>query len=246
MDRAIRKVSVEEGADPREAVLVAFGGAGGLHATALARRLEMAAVIVPPMPGCSRRSACCWPRRGPMPPAACCSTGEAGLSEPQSPRWPPRRWVALGGGGAVSVRGRRAIPGPVARDLGALSRRVRRGRRWSARFHEAHRQRNGFDRPDDPIEVVTVRAEAVGHPGARAGTSCPTPAPTGESRGRGIRKVLTAEGQADRLGVVAPRPARRATRSSARPSSRSPRPPPTSAPGERAVVHESGALEVTW
>ena len=51
MHRAIRKVSVEEGADPRRAALVAFGGAGGLHATALARRLEMDGVIVPPFAG---------------------------------------------------------------------------------------------------------------------------------------------------------------------------------------------------
>ena len=38
MENALRSVSVEEGADPREGALVAFGGAGGLHAGALARR----------------------------------------------------------------------------------------------------------------------------------------------------------------------------------------------------------------
>ena len=47
MERAVRRVSVEEGSDPRDAVLIAFGGAGGLHATALARRLGMAGVVVP-------------------------------------------------------------------------------------------------------------------------------------------------------------------------------------------------------
>lgn len=51
MEHALRSVSVEEGADPREAVLVAFGGAGGLHATKLARRLGMSAVLVPPHSG---------------------------------------------------------------------------------------------------------------------------------------------------------------------------------------------------
>src|SRR5690606_40271759 len=51
MERAIRRVSVEQGADPRRATLVAFGGAGGLHATALARRLDMAAVAIPPYGG---------------------------------------------------------------------------------------------------------------------------------------------------------------------------------------------------
>ncbi|HSL26897.1 MAG TPA: hydantoinase/oxoprolinase family protein, partial [Acidimicrobiia bacterium] len=47
MERAIRNVSVEQGADPRQAPLLAFGGAGGLHASALARRLDMPAVLIP-------------------------------------------------------------------------------------------------------------------------------------------------------------------------------------------------------
>ena len=45
MERALRSVSVEEGADPRESALVAFGGAGGLHASRLARRLGVSKVI---------------------------------------------------------------------------------------------------------------------------------------------------------------------------------------------------------
>ena len=51
MAGAIRRVSVEEGVDPRGAALVAFGGAGGLHAAALARRLDMGAVVVPRFAG---------------------------------------------------------------------------------------------------------------------------------------------------------------------------------------------------
>ncbi|MDR9451426.1 MAG: hydantoinase/oxoprolinase family protein, partial [Acidimicrobiia bacterium] len=51
MERAVRTVSVEEGADPRAAVLVAFGGAGGMHAIALARRLEMVGAVIPPYAG---------------------------------------------------------------------------------------------------------------------------------------------------------------------------------------------------
>ena len=47
MERAIRLVSVERGHDPREFVLLAFGGAGGMHACALAERLEMRSVLVP-------------------------------------------------------------------------------------------------------------------------------------------------------------------------------------------------------
>ena len=47
MAAALRKVSVERGHDPRGAALVAFGGAGGLHACALAEALGCGAVLFP-------------------------------------------------------------------------------------------------------------------------------------------------------------------------------------------------------
>jgi N-methylhydantoinase A len=47
MVRALRVISVERGLDPREFTLVAFGGAGGLHACALAEEMGMARVLVP-------------------------------------------------------------------------------------------------------------------------------------------------------------------------------------------------------
>jgi N-methylhydantoinase A len=51
MLRALRVVSVERGHDPREFALVAFGGAGPLHACALAEELEIEAVLVPEAAG---------------------------------------------------------------------------------------------------------------------------------------------------------------------------------------------------
>ncbi|MGB8970767.1 MAG: hydantoinase/oxoprolinase family protein, partial [Candidatus Sulfotelmatobacter sp.] len=51
MERAIRVVSIERGRDPRDYALVAFGGAGGLHACALAQALSIPHVIVPALPG---------------------------------------------------------------------------------------------------------------------------------------------------------------------------------------------------
>jgi N-methylhydantoinase A/oxoprolinase/acetone carboxylase beta subunit len=47
MERAIRVVSVERGHDPRQFALVAFGGAGGMHACEIARTLEIREVLVP-------------------------------------------------------------------------------------------------------------------------------------------------------------------------------------------------------
>jgi N-methylhydantoinase A len=51
MEKAIRVVSIERGRDPRDYVLVAFGGAGGLHACALAEALSIPHVIIPALPG---------------------------------------------------------------------------------------------------------------------------------------------------------------------------------------------------
>jgi N-methylhydantoinase A len=51
MERAIRYVSVERGHDPREFVLMAFGGGGPVHACALARSLQIPRVLIPAVPG---------------------------------------------------------------------------------------------------------------------------------------------------------------------------------------------------
>jgi N-methylhydantoinase A len=51
MERAIRVVSIERGHDPREFTLVAFGGAGAMHACDLARGLGIPRVLVPALPG---------------------------------------------------------------------------------------------------------------------------------------------------------------------------------------------------
>ena len=49
--RALRAVSTERGRDPREFVLMAFGGSGPIHAAGLAKELLIREVIVPPLPG---------------------------------------------------------------------------------------------------------------------------------------------------------------------------------------------------
>ena len=51
MASAIRRISVERGLDPRDFALFAYGGGGPLHATALARNLNIPIVIIPPEPG---------------------------------------------------------------------------------------------------------------------------------------------------------------------------------------------------
>ena len=57
MTRAIRVVSVERGYDAREFTLMAFGGAGPLHACEVARDMGITSVLLPPSPGTSVPSA---------------------------------------------------------------------------------------------------------------------------------------------------------------------------------------------
>ncbi|WP_213775249.1 hydantoinase/oxoprolinase family protein [Bradyrhizobium sp. dw_78] len=51
MSAAVRRISIERGHDPRDFVLIVSGGAGPLHASAIARELSIPAVLVPPLPG---------------------------------------------------------------------------------------------------------------------------------------------------------------------------------------------------
>ena len=51
MARALRRISVERGVDPRDVALIAFGGGGPLHACGLAERLGMTRVVIPPHAG---------------------------------------------------------------------------------------------------------------------------------------------------------------------------------------------------
>jgi N-methylhydantoinase A len=51
MSLAVRAVSVKKGVDPRETAMIAFGGAGPLHAVAIAREIFIPRVIVPKVPG---------------------------------------------------------------------------------------------------------------------------------------------------------------------------------------------------
>src|SRR6266540_2244691 len=51
MSLAVRAVSVDKGVDPRETAIIAFGGAGPLHAVAIAREIFIPKVIVPKVPG---------------------------------------------------------------------------------------------------------------------------------------------------------------------------------------------------
>ena len=241
MERAVRRVSVEEGTDPRDAVLVAFGGAGGLHATALARHLGMSSVVVPAHAGVfSALGLLLAPPRVDVSRSVLLDglSGLVGIAAGVA----AEATAALAESGETTVyvdlryRGQShetTVPFHPGEPEAALF----------DRFHAAHRRRNGFDRPGDPVEVVTVRAEATAAPALRW-EEIPPPVPAGDPR-RGSRSVLTAAGRVEaavwrRAGlrpgdeVVGPAVIEEdeaATYLGA---------------GERATIHESGALEVEW
>jgi N-methylhydantoinase A len=58
MADAVRLISIRRGYDPRDFCLVAFGGAGSVHAAHLARELDVPAVVVPPYPGITSALGC--------------------------------------------------------------------------------------------------------------------------------------------------------------------------------------------
>jgi N-methylhydantoinase A len=171
---AMRLVSVQRGYDPRDFVLVAFGGAGPLHANALARELGIPTVLVPPSPGIASavgmlvtdiRHEFVATRRlrlDGLEPAALealfadfVREGEARLTRDGVPLVDRRMLRSAdlryhGQSFELSV----TVPaGPLsAADV----------ERLREQFHAMHERAYGYAAPDDPVELVNVRLAAVG------------------------------------------------------------------------------------
>ena len=155
MARALRTVSIERGVDPAGLALVCFGGAGGLHACALADALGMPAVVVPPRAGVlsavgllaspPRRSVV-HSRRFPADHSTLAEERRAAADEVR----------ALLASAEVTVH--------VMLDCRYVGQSHELTVPDVAAFHIEHERRNGFARPDAPVEVVAVRGTAVGSP----------------------------------------------------------------------------------
>src|SRR5215218_134701 len=133
MLRALRLVSVERGSDPRSFALIAFGGAGPLHACELADELGVRTVLVPRAAGVlSALGLVASEERREHVRSEVRALDEID-DLPQEGEADVRY---LGQGFELSV----ALGGDVAAD-----------------FHAAHRERYGYADPDRPLEVVAVR-----------------------------------------------------------------------------------------
>jgi N-methylhydantoinase A len=137
MLRALRVVSVERGHDPRDFALVAFGGAGPLHACALAEELDIEAVLVPEAAGVlSALGLVAGDERRDRVVSYVCPLAEAGE-------------LPAEGEADLRYRGQSfELTVPLQSDLAAA-------------FHRAHAERYGNADPERGVELVAVRTAEV-------------------------------------------------------------------------------------
>lgn len=168
MERAMRVVSVRRGQDPREHTLVSFGGAGGLHACALADALGMARVLVPRNPGVLSawgaaasdvvreygRTVMRLLVEAAMPALSSAFTDLDHQAEREmvGEGFRPDELVATRAADLRYAGQSYELTVPFADDPGALA----------GTFHAAHERRYGYAAPGEPLEVVTVRLRVTG------------------------------------------------------------------------------------
>ncbi len=164
MERALRVISVARGHDPRGFTLVSFGGAGGLHAAALARRLGIPQVLI--SPHASTLSALGmlladvikdYTQTVMLP-------GSAPYAQLQAVIQPlcDRGLADLRAEG-IGEQDIRAEPLLDVRYRGqSYELTVPFSARWREAFERAHHQRYGYAEPEGEVEVVNVRVRAVG------------------------------------------------------------------------------------
>lgn len=167
MVRALRVVSVERGYDPRDFILVAFGGAGPLHACDLARELGIRRVLVPAAPGvlCAIGLLAADLRsdasRTYLRPAAGVrgeeitawfeevrAQAQAAMTIPAGSAMEELRWLDMRYLGQNYELRVPVDPRPITdEDLALLIKA----------FHAAHRRAHGYDAPEAPVQLVNVR-----------------------------------------------------------------------------------------
>jgi N-methylhydantoinase A len=160
MERAIRRISVERGHDPREYLLVAFGGAAGMHACALAAGLGMRRVLLPIHPGLLSA----WGAVSADVERDYVQTVR--LVEPAVARlkraFAPLRAHAMRDLRAESAAGKILIESHLDLRYQGQSYEIQlpMRSRFRQHFHDAHRRLYGYADPERPVEVVNLRVLA--------------------------------------------------------------------------------------
>jgi N-methylhydantoinase A len=158
MESALRRVSVERGHDPRTFTLLAFGGAGPLHACALADALGIRRVLIPSMPGALSAL-------GILDADIRREFSRTVMLAPGSPQIASVfRALESEARATLSAEGARAILTRSA-DLRYHGQGFELRVDWSAtavaRFHRLHAQSYGYADPTRSVEIVTLRVQAI-------------------------------------------------------------------------------------
>jgi N-methylhydantoinase A len=164
MEKAIRVVSIERGYDPRHFALVAFGGAGGLHACELAQALGIPRVVVPALPGAlsafgilvsdvikDYSRTVLWRATTDLPFTKL-DREFRHLSQAARQGFRSEGWKG-------PIREQRSID---TRYRGqGYELQVPFSRKLIADFHRTHAQRYGYSHPEREVELVTLRLRAT-------------------------------------------------------------------------------------
>jgi N-methylhydantoinase A len=163
MMRALRHITVERGHDPALFALLSFGGAGGLHACALATGLGITTVVAPPTPGAfsalgltladARREyvRALQMQTLSMPDFAALENDamrDMAADGYTTGTWHTQRYIEMRYVGQSF-----SLVVPVAANAGIAAA--------AADFHVAHRARYGHADPREPVEAVAVRLTAI-------------------------------------------------------------------------------------
>ena len=205
MERAIRRISVERGHDPRRFTLVAFGGGGPLHACELAAELRIPRVLVPLTPGVlsALGMLVAAPARDTSRTVMARLDGlTAGdIAAVFAPlRAQARREMADEGHDPAALALRGALDLRYAgqsHELTVAAPPDADGAAMAAAFHAAHTARYGYARPEAAVELVTARLTATAAHTPPALPSFPAGPPAAGEALVGRRAVWFAGGPAE-------------------------------------------------
>ena len=167
LERAVRRVTLERGHDPADFTLVAFGGAGGLHAAALASALGGRSVLIPRAAGVLSALGC-------LAADTRLDFGRTILERAEE--WPVERleeaFAGLEERAAEALDEEGVAPGAResrrALEMRYVGQSYETTVAWEGEedpveaFHRRHRDRYGYARPDAAVEIVAARLAAVG------------------------------------------------------------------------------------
>jgi len=199
MERALRAISVERGHDPRDFTLLSFGGAGGLHAADLARRLGVRRVLVPPFASTLSAFGMLAANVVKDYSQTVMLPGDAGQSALQQALDP----LAARAAQDIAAEG---IPEEAIIIERLLDMRYR-GQSYELpvpfndefldSFHAAHQLTYGYARRGAPVEIVNVRVRGTGMIAPPPLIELPSGGPDPHEAFHGLRQVTLQSGRYD-------------------------------------------------